>query len=146
MQATRLCCVTEHPETAPADFTISTVSASRERAGFEASESTGENDNGDGDEKENAKSGEEKATNTDQAMARDPIRMFGILNIPSSLRMAQNEAINMVNIIPQLATIDAQMKETEIQIRRARKRRIKAEGTEKAQQLTKTEIDLVTAT
>jgi coiled-coil domain-containing protein 115 len=61
---------------------------------------------------------------------RDPLRMFGILT-PQSLRMAQKEAIEMVEgIIPKLVSIDAEMKEVEIQVRRARKFRGKAEGVE----------------
>jgi hypothetical protein len=61
---------------------------------------------------------------------RDPIRMFGILT-PQSLRTAQKEAIEMVEgIIPRLVSIDAEMKEVEIQVRRARKFRAKAEAVE----------------
>jgi hypothetical protein len=48
--------------------------------------------------------------------------MFGIL-VPPSLRAAQKSAISMVeDVIPQLASTDAEMRELEIQIRRARKR------------------------
>jgi hypothetical protein len=61
---------------------------------------------------------------------RDPLRMFGILT-PQSLRTAQKEAIEMVEaIIPRLVSIDAEMREVEIQVRRARKFRVKAEGLE----------------
>jgi len=61
---------------------------------------------------------------------RDPLRMFGILT-PQSLRTAQKDAIEMVKvIIPKLVSIDAEMKEVEIQVRRARKFRGKAEGVE----------------
>ena len=66
--------------------------------------------------------------NNNTPQSRDPILMFGLF-VPPSLRTAQKEAINMLeNIIPQLINIDAEMKTTEISIRRARKHRAKAEG------------------
>ena len=52
---------------------------------------------------------------------KNPLNMFGIL-VPPSLRSAQRSAITIVeSVIPQLACIDAEMKEMEIRIRRARK-------------------------
>jgi hypothetical protein len=52
---------------------------------------------------------------------KNPLNMFGIL-VPPSLRSAQASAIIMVSsAIPQLASIDAEMREIEIRIRRARK-------------------------
>jgi coiled-coil domain-containing protein 115 len=63
--------------------------------------------------------------------SKDPVRMFGILT-PQALRLAQGGAIKMVEeVIPKLASIDAEMKEVEIKIRRARKHRVKAEAAEK---------------
>lgn len=63
--------------------------------------------------------------------SKDPVRMFGILT-PQALRLAQGGAIKMVEeVIPKLASIDAEMKEVEIKIRRARKQRVKAEAAEK---------------
>lgn len=144
MQATRLCRVTEDPDTAITAFTISTASASKERTASVGSKSAGKNDIED--ENESAKVVREKTTKTHSAKAKDPIRMFGILNIPTSLRTAQSEAVNLVEIVPQLVTVDAQMKEIEIQIRRARKHRIKAESAEKAQFAMETGSEAVTAT
>jgi hypothetical protein len=47
--------------------------------------------------------------------------MFGIL-VPAALRSAQSSAVTMVEkVIPQLASVDAEMREMEIRIRRARK-------------------------
>jgi coiled-coil domain-containing protein 115 len=78
-----------------------------------------EKEDGDGDEEKQKGRGK-----------RDPLRMFGILT-PQSLRTAQKDAIEMVKvIIPKLVSIDAEMKEVEIQVRRARKFRGKAEGVE----------------
>jgi hypothetical protein len=52
---------------------------------------------------------------------KTPLNMFGIL-VPPSLRSAQASAITMVSsVIPRLASIDAEMREVEIRIRRARK-------------------------
>lgn len=68
---------------------------------------------------------EEKST---PAKPKDPIRMFGIL-VPQALRTAQSESINAVEtIIPRLATVNKQMEALEIEIRRKRKHRAKAEA------------------
>ncbi|CRK30552.1 hypothetical protein HYQ46_008902 [Verticillium longisporum] len=67
---------------------------------------------------------EEKTT---KPRPRDPLRWFGIL-APMPLRQAQAQAVSAVeDIVPQLVTVDAEMKDLEIQIRRARKKRAKAE-------------------
>lgn len=53
--------------------------------------------------------------------SKNPLNMFGIL-VPPFLRSAQASAVTMVSsVIPQLASIDAEMREVEIRIRRARK-------------------------
>lgn len=57
----------------------------------------------------------------------DPLRWFGILT-PAPLREAQKEAVGMVeDVIPRLASLDAEMAAVELAVRRARKRRGKAE-------------------
>ena len=57
----------------------------------------------------------------------DPLRWFGILT-PPALRSAQTAAIEAVqDVIPKLASVDAEMKSLEIEVRRARKKRAKAE-------------------
>lgn len=56
---------------------------------------------------------------------RNSIRMFGILT-PQALRLAQNDSVKMVEeIIPEIATVNAEMIELEIQIRRARELKVK---------------------
>ncbi|KAH6671564.1 hypothetical protein F5X68DRAFT_43146 [Plectosphaerella plurivora] len=61
--------------------------------------------------------------------SKDPLRWFGIL-APQPLRQAQAHAVSAVDtLIPRLATVDAEMKHVEIQIRRARKKRTKAAAT-----------------
>ncbi|KAK1598604.1 uncharacterized protein LY79DRAFT_575782 [Colletotrichum navitas] len=60
--------------------------------------------------------------------SKDPLRWFGIL-APLPLRQAQMLSVQAVqDIIPQLASVDAEMKDVEIEVRRARKRRAKAEA------------------
>lgn len=52
----------------------------------------------------------------------DPLLMFGVLT-PPTLRQAQSSATELVeDIVPRLASVDAEMRELEIEIRRARKR------------------------
>lgn len=58
--------------------------------------------------------------------AKDPLRWFGLM-APSSLRSAQKKAVSMVSTtLPSLASLDAEMREVEIEIRRARKRKDRA--------------------
>ncbi|KAI1369049.1 hypothetical protein F5Y08DRAFT_180215 [Xylaria arbuscula] len=57
----------------------------------------------------------------------DPLRWFGLLT-PMPLRQAQKQSIRAVqHVIPRLASLDAEMALVEIEVRRARKRRAKAE-------------------
>ena len=82
-------------------------------------------------EKENAEEETKRSPEKRADKPMDPIRMFGILT-PQALRLAQGEAIQMVeDIVPKLLSIDAEMKEVEIKIRRARKHRAKAEALER---------------
>lgn len=60
--------------------------------------------------------------------SRDPLRWFGLVT-PTPLRFAQTQAIQLVEtVVPRLASVDAEMKDVEIAVRRARKRRTKAEA------------------
>jgi hypothetical protein len=75
----------------------------------------------------------------------DPIRMFGILT-PKGLRDAQCTSEHAVkDLIPAIANTNAQMKELEIQIKRARKHKLRAtsnnhaEGTETQSQQSRTQ-------
>ncbi|KAK4156022.1 hypothetical protein C8A00DRAFT_41404 [Chaetomidium leptoderma] len=94
---------------------------------------------GDGDDDEKQKeerSEEESGTDNDNDNAEkkpqpvDPLRWFGILT-PPALRQVQGQAIKAVeDIIPRLATLSAEMAGVELEVRRARKRRAKAERAE----------------
>jgi len=71
--------------------------------------------------------------------SNDPIRWFGILT-PLPLRQAQAHAIQAVEeLIPKLASVSAEMAAVELAVRRARKKRTKAEkkkGKEEIQEAT----------
>ncbi|KAI1176266.1 hypothetical protein F4777DRAFT_276589 [Nemania sp. FL0916] len=57
----------------------------------------------------------------------DPLRWFGLLT-PAPLRQAQASSVRAVeHVIPRLASVSAEMAEVEIEVRRARKRRAKAD-------------------
>jgi uncharacterized small protein (DUF1192 family) len=68
------------------------------------------------------------AISIEERTAKDPLKIFGLLT-PQSLKAAQNDAVRTVQeLVPRLCEVDAEMKEVEIQIRRARKHRSKAEA------------------
>ncbi|GKT53359.1 hypothetical protein ColTof4_05538 [Colletotrichum tofieldiae] len=72
------------------------------------------------------KAGEERTKK--QKKSNDPLRWFGIL-APLPLRQAQTLSVQAVqDIIPRLVSVDAEMKDVEIEVRRARKRRAKSEA------------------
>jgi hypothetical protein len=127
MQAVRLCHITTPPSTPPSTSPSPSFTVQHEDVLVEKLKDdtvTGESEKLDIQETEK-EDGEEKHKGK-----RDPLRMFGILT-PQSLRTAQKEAVEMVEgIIPRLVSIDAEMKEVEIQVRRARKFRAKAERVE----------------
>jgi coiled-coil domain-containing protein 115 len=129
MQAVRLCHITTPPSTPPSTSPSPSFTVQHEDVLVEKLKDdtvTGENEKLDIQETEKG-DGEEKQKGKGK---RDPLRMFGILT-PQSLRTAQKEAVEMVErIIPRLVSIDAEMREVEIQVRRARKFRGKAEGVE----------------
>lgn len=78
---------------------------------------------------EHEQSGEEHHVAGEEAdrgqTAKDPLRWFGLL-APTPLRKAQSLSVDMVeHVIPQLASVHAEMLTVEIAVRRARKRRAK---------------------
>lgn len=81
-----------------------------------------------------------KRTDEKKPNSTDPLRWFGILT-PLPLRQAQSSAINAVeDIIPELASVSAEMALVELEVRRARKRRAKAErGEEKKKRVAELE-------
>ncbi|RKU44170.1 hypothetical protein DL546_006549 [Coniochaeta pulveracea] len=89
----------------------------------------------DGTTAEGIDASNEKEEKKKTTRSRDPLKWFGILT-PMPLRQAQSQAVEAVEqIIPRLASVDAEMVDVEIQVRRARKKRAKAEAAvEKAQE------------
>ncbi|GAO19668.1 uncharacterized protein UV8b_06426 [Ustilaginoidea virens] len=63
-----------------------------------------------------------------RGLPHDPLRWFGILT-PMPLRTARSHSARAVeDVIPRLASVDAEMRRVEIEVRRARKRQSKAGG------------------
>lgn len=59
---------------------------------------------------------------------KDPLRWFGVLT-PMPLRLAQKQAVEAVEeIVPKLVSVNAEMAEVEILVRRQKKHRAKAEA------------------
>jgi hypothetical protein len=86
---------------------------------------------------ENAEKGEEQdsePTSKPRKMKKDPLQWFGLLT-PMPLRQAQNQSLRIVEqIVPKLASTNAEMASVEIEVRRARKKRAKAEAASNKQQ------------
>ncbi|KAK7923237.1 hypothetical protein PG985_007308 [Apiospora marii] len=60
--------------------------------------------------------------------SNDPLRWFGLIT-PMPLRQAQAQSVQAVgDIVPRLVSINAEMAQVEIEVRRARKKRAKAEA------------------
>ncbi len=67
-----------------------------------------------------------KDTEAGSCITRDPLHWFGIL-VPPALRTSQSNFKDAVaNLVPALASISKEMREVEIEVRRARKRMRKA--------------------
>lgn len=65
-------------------------------------------------------------TESGSKMSRDPLNWFGIL-VPPALRTSQSNFKDAVSdLIPSLASTSKEMREVEIEVRRARKRIRKA--------------------
>lgn len=68
----------------------------------------------------------EATAKANPATRKDPLRWFGLFT-PASLRLAQGQAVEIVeDLLPRIASIDAEMGQVEIQVRRAKKKRSKA--------------------
>lgn len=106
------------------------VTDGREVPGNPSSEETsadGKRDDGEHPPDEQPKDDGEDTKPARTLTSNDPLRWFGILT-PAPLREAQKEAVKMVeDVIPRLASLDAEMAAIELAVRRARKKRGKAE-------------------
>ncbi|KAK0385815.1 hypothetical protein NLU13_6992 [Sarocladium strictum] len=98
-----------------------------DKHGAESTEDEESSAHGDDTNEEDEKE-EEEASQKKKVIAKDPLRWFGLLT-PQSLRTAQASSIEAVSVvIPRLATLNQEMINVEIQVRRARKKRAKAEA------------------
>ncbi|ORY59223.1 uncharacterized protein BCR38DRAFT_351593 [Pseudomassariella vexata] len=87
--------------------------------------------------------GEQDAKPVKKQKKKDPLHWFGIL-APMPLRQAQGQSIKAVEqVIPKLVAINAEMAEVEIEVRRARKRRVKTEAAAQKQQESVTNKEIV---
>ncbi|KAL1880661.1 hypothetical protein Daus18300_001273 [Diaporthe australafricana] len=67
----------------------------------------------------------EREADSKKQNAKDPLRWFGVLT-PLSLRQTQAHAVEAVEqVVPRLVSLNAEMQDLEIQVRRARKKRAK---------------------
>ncbi|RKF64157.1 hypothetical protein OnM2_020059 [Erysiphe neolycopersici] len=126
MQALRLCCVTVDAEKGKRKFTVITKDTIKKKSDPSTASEVKEGAL-DGLSQEKTMNGDGQTTeDTAITIKHDPIRMFGILT-PTSLRLVQTDSIKMVNIIPRLVELDAELAQIELEIRRLRKRRTKTE-------------------
>ena len=80
-----------------------------------------------GEEGETDEDTKEEQPERKKVISKDPLRWFGLLT-PQSLRTAQASSIEAVStVIPRLVTLNQEMSQLEIEVRRARKKRSKAE-------------------
>ncbi|OAA47397.1 hypothetical protein BBO_02852 [Beauveria brongniartii RCEF 3172] len=118
MQASRRVVITVEEKSGPPTFTVTDDAVGS--GGGEEEEEEGEK------EEEEKEEGARKGVAA--AVRDDPIRWFGLL-VPQALRDAQSHARKAVqDVIPRLASVQAEMAHVEIEVRRARKRRAKASG------------------
>ncbi|KAI0011758.1 hypothetical protein F4779DRAFT_571171 [Xylariaceae sp. FL0662B] len=81
-----------------------------------------------GREKREEKEEGEGKMNSAQKKRKDPLKWFGLLT-PTALRHAQAQSIEAVEqVVPRLVSVNAEMAHVEIEVRRARKKRAKAEA------------------
>ena len=117
MQATRLLSINQDDSPSP-DFSICNFIDEDEEEELEK-------------EKDGSEIGEKKTKEKKRNKNKNPLHWFGLF-APMPLRTAQAQSAQAVEeIIPRLVSVNAGMLETEIEVRRARKRRAKAEAAEK---------------
>ncbi|KAK4169321.1 hypothetical protein QBC43DRAFT_295892 [Cladorrhinum sp. PSN259] len=153
MQATRRTCIGDSDDNPSAPvFTVKSVEPQKPYGETEKDELNTEEtaeaiSNNDEKPKEQSEVEEDSTTATTKPVnekkkhpkSTDPLRWFGILT-PLPLRQAQSNAIKAVeDIIPQLASVSAEMASVELEVRRARKRRAKAEKEEEKKRLAELE-------
>ncbi|KAG9498889.1 hypothetical protein J7337_009700 [Fusarium musae] len=126
MQATRLLAIEQDASQSPT-FSISPVPEEDNVVDKEQTSSAEKSDDASTTEaKETSSPGEKK-----RKQNKNPLQWFGLF-APMPLRTAQTHSVKAVEeVIPRLVSVNAEMLHVEIEVRRARKRRAKAEAAEK---------------
>ncbi|KAM0349353.1 hypothetical protein ACHAPU_003762 [Fusarium lateritium] len=125
MQATRLLSIEQGENKEPVISVVDAPDEEQEEV-EEAGSSTGESHN---TSKLNTE--EEKPAEKKRKKNKNPLHWFGLF-APMPLRTAQTQSVQAVeDLIPRLVSVNAEMLNVEIEVRRARKRRAKAEAAEK---------------
>ncbi len=95
-------------------------------------DATNDDDDAGRDASERTEKKTKKAVKTPKG-PRDPLQWFGVLT-PMALRKAQQDAIAVVDdVVPRLASVAGEMAAVEIEVRRARKKRARAEAAHEKQ-------------
>ncbi|KAI1841238.1 hypothetical protein JX266_012550 [Neoarthrinium moseri] len=132
MQALRRLAVATNDEGVPV-FSSATIDLASQTspASKDAPEATNAPDTGGAPDSRTKE--EPTATKIGKPKKTDPLQWFGILT-PMPLRQAQGQSIQAVEqVIPKLVSVNSQMAQLEIEVRRARKHRAKAEASAKKQ-------------
>ncbi|KAH7201918.1 hypothetical protein ACKRZS_011064 [Fusarium odoratissimum] len=125
MQATRLLAIEQNASQSPS-FSFFPAPDEDNVADKEETSSAEKPDNASTPEAKEASPTEKK-----RQQNRNPLQWFGLF-APMPLRTAQTHSVKAVeDIIPRLVSVNAEMLHVEIEVRRARKRRAKAEAAEK---------------
>ncbi|RGP70711.1 mfs-type transporter [Fusarium sporotrichioides] len=127
MQAIRLLSISQNKHQSPIFSILNVPEEEEEEKGEEQDESSATEGHKQGPKPE---TGEEKPAEK-KRKNKNPLHWFGLF-VPMGLRTAQTQSIKTVeDIIPRLVSVNAEMLDVEIEVRRARKRRAKAEMAEK---------------
>ncbi|KAI1822342.1 hypothetical protein F4861DRAFT_515278 [Xylaria intraflava] len=111
-----------------ADTQVSDVHSPPDEAEAKLTEATAGSSSQPGTNAQSRKNAAAKKGTDAAQTPKDPLRWFGLLT-PTSLRQAQAQSVRAVeHVIPRLASVNAEMAGVEIEVRRARKRRAKAEA------------------
>ncbi|CEI68700.1 hypothetical protein FVEN_g7961 [Fusarium venenatum] len=130
MQAIRLLSIGQNEHQSPIFSLFNAPEEEEEEEEEEAKAEERDESSATGGPKQGPKpeTGEEKPA---EKKLKNPLRWFGLF-APMSLRTAQTQSVKAVeDIIPRIVSINAEMLDVEIEVRRARKRRAKAEMAER---------------
>ncbi|CAD6505474.1 BgTH12-00965 [Blumeria graminis f. sp. triticale] len=118
MQALRLCSISKDEKNGTSIFTVDAPTQPDLKIDLEPHD-IGTKEHGRETKGCPDKMNENKGVTNDFLVNRNAIRMFGILT-PQALRLAQTDSVKMVEeIIPKIATVNAEMIKLEVEIYRA---------------------------